>query len=95
MVRGLNRLVAQEVVRAAVGGAVDAQGRRAAVLVIEEGARLAAARGGNVAMAGVAVAAFPVNITAMVGEMAGLALAKTLGYENPENKAAFGFEKNT
>lgn len=57
MVSAVNRLVAQEVVKSTIGGAVREGGRRGAVFAIQETAGLAAARGANVALTGVKAAA--------------------------------------
>jgi len=56
MVSGVNRLVAQEVVKCTVGGAVREGGRRGAVFAVQETAGLAAARGANVGLMGAKVA---------------------------------------
>ena len=89
MVSAVNRLVAQEVVKSTIGGAVREGGRRGAVFAIQETAGLAAARGANVAITGVkAAASLGPAISSVVGEQVARFAGKKLGVTNHHAKNA-------
>ena len=89
MVSGVNRLVAQEVVKCTVGGAVREGGRRGAVFAVQETAGLAAARRANVALTGAKVAtSLGPAISAVVGEQVARFAGDKLGVTNYHAKNA-------
>lgn len=89
VVSAVNRLVAQEVVKSTIGGAVREGGRRGAVFAIQETAGLAAARGANVALTGVkAAASLGPAISSVVGEQVARYAGDKLGVTNHHAKNA-------
>ncbi|EGD75545.1 hypothetical protein PTSG_06615 [Salpingoeca rosetta] len=87
-VAALRYVVAREVVKASIGGAVQQGGRRGAVIIIEETASLMAARGGFVAFEALSNPA--VGIASVVAEFAASELTSALGVEDKRIVTAAG-----
>ena len=90
----VNSLVAKEVVKGTVKGAVDQFGRRGAVFAIQQGGNLAAAQGAHAAVNGIKVAgrigAFIPGISAAVGQLIAEKGADYAGIENHHAKNVIG-----
>jgi hypothetical protein len=88
MIQMVNNMVAKEIAISTVKGVVSQTGRRGAVVLVDSGAKLAAARGANVALTG--VTSLGLGITAAVGEMVGNTLYDGVGLDNHHLKNIFG-----
>lgn len=90
----VNTLVAREVVKGTVKGAVDQFGRRGAVFAIEQGGNLAAAQGAHAAVNGIKVAgkiaAFIPGISAAIGQVIAEKCTEFAGIENYHAKNCIG-----
>lgn len=86
----VNNLVAREVVKGTVKGAVDQFGRRGAVFAIEQGENMTAAQGAHAAVNGIKVAgkigAFIPGISAAIGQPIAEKCTEFAGIENHHAK---------
>jgi len=79
--RGLNLMVAREVVKAAVKGGRDAAGRRMAIVVVQRSATLAASQAAKVAF--MTIGSLGVGLSSAIGEIATELVLEAFGINNP------------
>jgi len=87
--KGLNNVLAREIVKASVKGGKDKLGRRAAMVVVDRGATLAASQSAKVAYT--AIGSVGMGLATSVAEIAATAVAKKFfGVESPTVLAVVG-----